>query len=336
MSPRLPLIVFSLLPLHANAARLHDADNVHGDGEPLPQQYSKGLDELQDFEEFIAYGLWYTREAAHRHALIEAPLLKECGQKIWDLEKQKHFLLSMGDPIAPANFAQGSVIRVTLQGVDAQDMLKMYNVLYKNLTLHPETAREWTLRTITMDRSPLEDTVAIYKFLLSKGAFKGDYEDEVRFETAEYALKAMTCGVFADTFEAAYNATGDLKKALGEAIPKSVDGLAKRFDVDGTAKTPEEFADFHKDGWIDQWAKAPAVIKHYPYSRPTSVVGFKARWGANFWKDSWNYKDTVAKNLTRIGDDGVKYSLEEFAQKYGLLNWQQKWHEAWHDDCDPW
>lgn len=285
-------------------------------------------------------GLAMSPSDAQQEATRSWNALAKCGVEISTLQSLRDVLHDSSSLDLPLEVIRKQIIELAEQHIKADKLKQLYGALSGVYTLSgglqlPKAEAQAMTHLLALKRAEPDDLKELYKVMYGYYGLGFD-----RALAQAQAIQLAEAGADAASYKETYSATVQKgqQEALLEAskvsVAKNLNGLVRRYALDGKAYTASEFQQYYGAAWLSAWIESPMEKRLSTDRRAYTAAQFSRHFGRS-WASL--YQGRPEATQLRLAEDDQVYKMAEYQKYYG-----DQWHEKWSaspelacQECSP-
>eukprot|EP00438_Fugacium_kawagutii_P010890 Skav231398 [mRNA] locus=scaffold1456:144622:145494:- [translate_table: standard] len=253
--------------------------------------------------------------------------LAKCGVEVSTLQALKDVLYDSATIDLTIPEIRSQILQLAEQHIKPDKLKQLWLALSGGYTLSgglqlPKAEAKTMTHVLALKRAEPDDLKALYKVMYG---YYGLGFDRALAQTQ--SIQLAEAGADADAFKSTYTATvskgqqAALIEATKASVAKNLQGLVRRYALDGKAYTASEFQQYYGEGWLSAWTDSPMEKRLSTDRKAYTADQFSRHFGRS-WASL--YQSRPEATQLRLAEDGQVYRMVEYQKYYG-----DQWHDKW-------
>jgi len=287
-----------------------------------------------------ANGLAMSSSEAAREASRSWNSLAKCGVEISTLQALKDVLHDAGSIDLSLEEIRSQILELAEQHIKPDKLKQLWSALSGVYTFTgglqlPKAEAQAMTHLLALKRAEPEDLKALYKVMYGYYGLGFD-----RALAQSQSIQLAEAGADAAAYKDTYSATlqkgqqAALIEASKASVAKNLDGLVRRYALDGKVYTAAEFQQYYASNWLTAWIDSPMEKRLSTDRRAYTADQFSRHFGGS-WASLYQQRPEATQ--LRLAEDDHVYNMAEYQKYYG-----DQWHEKWSaspelacQECSP-
>lgn len=283
----------------------------------------------EDLENWMLspYGLAMSGVEANRESHQRWNALDKCGVEISTLDALKNVLYDRETLDLTLPEIRSQIFELAEQHIKPDKLKQLWLALSTGYTLSgglqlPKAEAKTMTRVLALKHAEPDNLKALYQVMYGYYGLGFD-----RALAQSESIQLAEAGADADAFKSTYTATVSkgqqtaLIEASKASVAKNLQGLVRRYALDGKAYTASEFQQYYGEGWLSAWTDSPMEKRLSTDRKAYTADQFSRHFGRS-WASL--YQSRPEATQLRLAEDGQVYRMVEYEKYYG-----DQWHDKW-------